>query len=358
MLISKDHDKVFANVVDRLSETARECFPLPDDAEVADNLVSMANFLPLIGELIEVMAPEIVAEIGAYRGITTRALLNIANEVGFDVHVVDPALPEESDDARLTRFKQLSIDYLGVDHGASVFFIDGDHNYFTVERELSLIHQQRAGRPVLTLLHDVSWPCARRDMYYLPDTIPKSARKPTVDYSVLSVASSTLLEGDAGVPMTIPVAIEEAGDANGVLTAVEGFLSTHDGYEYIQLPAIFGLGVLWSTADLSDSQRKAFAKIKERIQWVSPFAATMELNRLILLARVNEAGAEWHKCQRAIAELTANVDRLSSELKAKEIELARLAEQENPAKQESQGEQENQAENMAHRSALDTTRKQ
>jgi hypothetical protein len=29
---------------------------------------------------------------------------------------------------------------------------------------------RRDGRPLLALLHDVGWPCSRRDMYYAPAT--------------------------------------------------------------------------------------------------------------------------------------------------------------------------------------------
>jgi hypothetical protein len=43
--------------------------------------------------------------------------------------------------------------------------IDGDHNYYTVLRELRLADSvaRRDGRPLLAFMHDVGWPCARRD---------------------------------------------------------------------------------------------------------------------------------------------------------------------------------------------------
>ncbi|NWM59937.1 class I SAM-dependent methyltransferase, partial [Escherichia coli] len=48
--------------------------------------------------------------------------------------------------------------------------IDGDHNYYTVINELRIADQiaRRDGKPLLALMHDVSWPCARRDCYYAP----------------------------------------------------------------------------------------------------------------------------------------------------------------------------------------------
>jgi hypothetical protein len=311
VLIGKDEDTVFESVIDRLSPTARECFPLPPSAQVADNLVSMANFLPLVGELVRALKPQVVAEIGAYRGITTQALLKMAEELDYQLHVVDPALPRESDDPRLTRFKMLSSEYLAESRGATVLFLDGDHNYFTVKTELDLIHASSEDQPLLVLLHDVSWPWGRRDMYYLPETIPQDSKKESVQYSHLSVTSASLT--GKGIPMNFHVATDEGGEENGVLGGIEAFIAEHDGYEYVQLPSLFGLGVLWTPGRMSEAQRSVFSATRDRLNWLAPYAATLELNRLMLLARIDDAGTEWHACQRAIAELRSQVAELEKE---------------------------------------------
>ena len=56
------------------------------------------------------------------------------------------------------------------------YVIDGDHNYWTVTRELE--HVAGGDAFPLTLLHDVAWPCARRDQYYAPDALPPEGVHP------------------------------------------------------------------------------------------------------------------------------------------------------------------------------------
>jgi hypothetical protein len=130
--------------------------------------------------------------------------------------------------------------------------IDGDHNYYTVFHELTLADRlsRRDGRPLLAFLHDVSWPTARRDMYYAPERIPAEWRHPYDADSGVTLEHPQLMRGrgfrGAG---QFAWATHMGGPRNGVLTAVEDFLTgtraSGRSMALVHVPAVFGLGVVF-----------------------------------------------------------------------------------------------------------------
>ena len=72
-----------------------------------------------------------------------------------------------------TCFKTRSLDFLDSPafKGFDMYLIDGDHNYFTVARELELIHRHFKAGDVL-LFNDVTGAWSHRDLYYDPEFIP------------------------------------------------------------------------------------------------------------------------------------------------------------------------------------------
>ena len=81
-------------------------------------------------------------------------------------------------------YKQLSLDYLASDNfcGADACLLDGDHNYYTISRELALI-DKFAHRGMLIMIHDVTnVNCARVDSYYDETTIPPVRPWPKAGY--------------------------------------------------------------------------------------------------------------------------------------------------------------------------------
>src|SRR5207244_7856955 len=121
----------------------------------------------------------------------------------------------------------------------------GDHNHWTVTRELEAIYTD--GRTPVAILHDVGWPCARRDQYYSPDRLPPEGVHPH-SYSKGRVPGrSELSRSGFGGAGEFAVALEEGGERNGVLTAVEDFLEGHAELRYAHIPAVFGLGVIFSS---------------------------------------------------------------------------------------------------------------
>ena len=122
--------------------------------------------------------------------------------------------------------------------------LDGDHNWFTVHRELELIagRADADGAPLpLVIAHDVGWPYGRRDMYYDPESIPLEHRHDCARAAVLPGRSAL---GEPGINGGLWNATAEGGARNGVLTAVEDFLAARSGCEFAFVPGGHGLGGL------------------------------------------------------------------------------------------------------------------
>lgn len=219
---------------------------------------SMVEFADLIGPCLEVVQPRHIAEIGAEYGGMSQFLAETALRAGGRLTSIDPSpKPAFLDWVRLhphvTHVAQPSLEALPALRDVDCWVVDGDHNYFTVFHELKEIREacRRDAKPFLAFLHDVSWPAARRDMYYAPERIPEAWRHP-FDFeggTTLGCAELIPNRGFRGAG-AFAMARHEGGPRNGVLTAVEDFCAQMraDGEElaWAYVPAVFGLGVLFA----------------------------------------------------------------------------------------------------------------
>ena len=244
-------------------------------------LHSLATFEAELIACLDAARPRRIVEIGSETGAFSDVLLDWATGNDATVVTVDPEPPEA------LRSRAGSSGNLEVVAGASpaaleevepagAYVIDGDHNYFTVGAELEGIYAGREEDPSsapLTILHDVCWPCGRRDAYYAPDRIPAEHRHPH-DYRRGAVPGrSELVEGGFRGGGEWAFATNEGGPANGVLTAVEDFLADRPALRLVVLPCVFGVGVLFHRG--------------------APYATTIEerlgsLDESALLARLEE----------------------------------------------------------------------
>ena len=205
----------------------------------------------VVAPVIEAAAARRIVEVGALRGEHTELLLE---RLGPDVelHVVDP-LPDFDPAEHEARFagryvfhRDLSVNVLGELPAMDVALIDGDHNWYTVTTELRLLAgvSRAAGAPLpIAILHDVGWPYGRRDLYYDPGTIPAEHRQPWRRAGIRR-GRSELVDG-GGVNAELANAEQEGGPSNGVLTAVEDFVTEHDrSLRLVVLPLYFGLAIL------------------------------------------------------------------------------------------------------------------
>lgn len=208
-------------------------------------------------------------EIGASKGNSTDQLLKLPD---ISHTIVDPGLDADlvaryATDRRVTVLRDLSLAALPKMEGPyDCFLIDGDHNWYTVFNELTLIRQRGLLRPGgMIFFHDVEWPYGRRDMYYQPETIPAQYRLPYACKGILRGRSALVDSG--GDNRQVANAIHEGGPRNGVLTAIEDFVAEHPSdYQFCRIRVQYGLGILQARSS-DPAEDRAFLPVRIAVAW-------------------------------------------------------------------------------------------
>ncbi len=133
-------------------------------------LHSLAEFRELIFRCLDLAGVTSVAEVGAEDGHFTSELLRWSDGRDIRVVAIDPApspflVELANSNPRLDLIAATSLaafEHLGP---VDAYLIDGDHNYYTVSNELRMIEQRVEGEFPIVFMHDVAWPCGRRDQY-------------------------------------------------------------------------------------------------------------------------------------------------------------------------------------------------
>ncbi len=270
---------------------------------------SLVNQAEIITAILDTAGPASIVEVGAYAGDVTRLLLDWASDSGASISAIDPSpedglvrLAEGSPGLELIR--STSHEALPRIALPEAFIIDGDHNYYTVSEELRLIAEKAEGeRLPLLMFHDVCWPHARRDDYFAPELIPEEHRQPTEE-------GGGLFPGEAGTqPGALPFrwpAAREGGPRNGVLTAVEDFVESHEGLRLAVVPAFFGLGIVWHREAPSADALAQLVDPWDR----NPLVQRLEANRVFHLASVHLQMVRATEAQQRAARQEALLRRL------------------------------------------------
>ena len=209
---------------------------------------SLGNFIEIWAACFDAAGVSSVIEVGAERGRLTQELLRWAAPSRARVTAIEPApisdlleLLEEYPDLELV--EETSLDALEHLPIADAVVLDGDHNYYTLSNELRLIAERAPGGQMpLLVFHDVCWPLARRDQYAAPDRIPEEHRHAYGEDIKLVPGNPGTAE--RGLPFEWG-ALDEGGPRNGVMTAIEDFISERDGLRLAVIPIFFGCGILW-----------------------------------------------------------------------------------------------------------------
>lgn len=298
----------------------------------------------IIEPLCEALEARRIVEVGIGQGRMTRLLIAYAAANGGHIDAIDPA-PDCDMDALcadgagvLTFHPAASLDVLPKLSG-DVVLLDGDHNWYTVRNELRVV----AGWPVppVIVLHDTAWPYGRRDMYYDRERIPEEYLQPSLRRGMRPGVERVTMVG--GLNAHLENAITEGGPRNGVLTAVEDFLSDADrGWRFHHLPVIHGLGILAPPARGGGPALSAFleelefspacSKILEKTEW----ERLRELTHNAVLERQARNHAETLERMRARErEYVARIRRLEP----LEQEVQRLHRHSDRFERDSQGTQ-------------------
>lgn len=253
-------------------------------------LYSMLSFRRIIEPVLALANPRSICEIGVEKGLFTQFLLDYCSSSGANYSGIDPSLDvsfisEHSKDGT-TFYQERSLPVLEKLEAHDVYFIDGDHNYFTVKNELRLIFRHRDHWPLI-FLHDVCWPWGRRDQYCAPELIPAEHRHPcSAELAVVPGDSSLHGSGFCGreSDYQYAAALQEGGPCNGVLTAVEDVIAEKgpDNLRLLTVPAVFGLGLLYSPAHLGPELLLLIERVSAAVNLLQSLFTSLESNRIDL----------------------------------------------------------------------------
>jgi GT2 family glycosyltransferase len=192
-----------------------------------------------------------IVEIGSETGVNTINILEYCMEQNGHMTAIDPfplfditEFKNKYGD-KFEIYQDLSLNVLSQLNDYDAILIDGDHNWYTVYNELKLIEQNFKGKKFpLVFLHDIGWPYARRDLYYNPENIPEEYRQPYEKKGLYPGKSE--LEEESGLNYFLNNAVRDDTSKNGVLTAVEDFISESElKFSFIIIEAFFGFGILF-----------------------------------------------------------------------------------------------------------------
>lgn len=215
----------------------------------------------------------------------TENIIALARPGSCPVYGIDPSTETRPDYHNYILIKKHSHQGLHDIPACDVYFVDGDHNYYTVKRELDHIRDIPSSDPVFPLLflHDVGWPQDRRDAYYLPSHVPEDYRRKWDPGLGVDPTTSELSQfGIAAASPDYVFADERGGPENGVLTAVEDFVRENPDWDHVTVPGIFGLGIVYKR-NTSTNLDKNISEIKTAASWLGEEISILEYNRLQLL---------------------------------------------------------------------------
>ena len=278
------------------------------EGSLMDDLLihSMSEFSEIISSALRIASARNIVEIGAEFGGTSSLLADHAAAMEGELVSIDPCPQQAFIDwcaanPAVRHVAAPSLEVITSLANVDAWVIDGDHNWFTVFNELTMIDAvcQRDAKSLLCFVHDVTWPSGRRDSYYTPDRIPEAYRQP-FDYTGGATLGQNGLINDRGFRGhgQFAWALQEGGPKNGVKTAVEDFIkSCGRDLAYVEVPAVFGLGILFDR-NASWSDRLA----DHLLPWhENALLASLERNRLANYLTV----IEWQDREAERTDLSA-----------------------------------------------------
>ncbi len=254
-------------------------YPKPYQADL--NLHSLLNFKDFIFTLIVKMKAESVVEIGIEHGKLSKELKTLLEKEKITHIAIDPN-PTAPPEKYTNFFNTKSLDYLEKAEGHDLYLIDGDHNYYTVSKELEHIKLANGEGQRVILLHDVSWPCSRRDFYYNINDIPDKNRLPSSENIRISPGNMEFDTYGFESCGHFHIALKEGGEKNGVLSAVEDFLKNNTEYTYFSIPCFYGLGILFKEDNITKTGLEYLKWLKDSIAPFYQMLSALEYNRVQL----------------------------------------------------------------------------
>ena len=272
------------------------------------NSFTVTNYWCIFAYLLDALPISSICEIGSDRGDMSTQLIREMKSRSYDLHIVDPVAKEGLDEfagQNIHIHRETSLSFLEREGRCDLYLIDGDHNYWTVSREIqSILNRRGADTPLILMMHDTSWPCARRDSYYAVGNSVEM--KPHRFNSGLHLRDEALNNGRSFPCGDVFAWGEEYGGIrNGVLTAVEDSeLIDRDKWWSVSIPSFYGLSIFVEVKPLTPTQVDKLQILHDAIELLKPLLAIHEANRLRLLQGLTETQGHRDKLLGKISRLT------------------------------------------------------
>lgn len=287
-------------------------------------LSSLKEFESVVEPVLSLLVVRRICEIGVDKGIFTSFLANFCRTYDASYVGIDPSLSDASSpppDERMTFLRRPSLTALIDLEPQDVYFVDGDHNYYTVFNELRLIFGHPSNNPVV-FLHDVGWPWARRDQYCSPGDIPNGFRHPCSTTKGVVPGQTELQDwgfSGEGSDYVYAAATTEGGPRNGVLTAVEDAVAELHltDYRLLVVPVVFGLGILYNPRTIPPAAVALLDNISRALDRLKPLLVKLEENRLDLFLNYLQV---WRH-DRDLLLRYSEIDKHSNDLQTRYNEL-------------------------------------
>ena len=251
----------------------------------------------IIRPLFDEIKPNHIVEIGAEKGLNTLNILEYCRENNSKLTSIDP-LPQFDIDyvkrkysENFTIYEDLSLNCLSEVENFDVILIDGDHNWYTVFNELNVINSKfQENKFPFVILHDVSWPYGRRDMYYNPDTIPFEFLNP---YKKLGIYPNKTELVNGGLNNNLYNAISDNTPKNGVFTALEDFINSSGiNISYYKIDLLNGLAIVFYNSKSNNDLIKNIINNSDIMQIAENYHNNLHIEKNKLITNLNKDVSE------------------------------------------------------------------
>ncbi len=197
-------------------------------------------------------------------------------------------------------------------------FIDGDANWYTVFNELNIVKQSNKVFPLVFICNNV-FPNKRRDSYINPDAIPPEFRQKFAKELPLVYDGETINIVDECYH-----ACEENTPKNGVLTAIEDFLSENSHISILDINFVDGTTILYPKLQINEKRINIINNLdqEDKTEAISLSDKLVENDLLVsYINRYNEYGENFIEFEDELSKKDNLIASYEKELSIKNSEM-------------------------------------
>jgi len=197
-------------------------------------------------------------------------------------------------------------------------FIDGDANWYTVFNELNIVKKSNKEFPLVFICNN-NFPNKRRDSYADPESIPSEFRQEYTKELPICYNNELIKIVDDYYH-----ACDENTPKNGVLTAIEDFLSENSYISIMKINFIDGITVLYPKTQINEKRLGIIDKMLqgEKTEAISLSDKLIENSLLVsYINKYNEYGENFNKFEDELSKKNILIENYEKEINQKSSEI-------------------------------------